>query len=338
MFAMPGLRSFSVSAARSAESVSCTAQGVFVGHVPLLEKIGGSWRPRSTTEVNHELTACYRLPVDIAAKANALSLIAAALNRGDFAMAAIVAVQMQLPDPPLLAKSAENPNDIVKRARELARSGLLKVWEPEEHPRTGTPPNPGWFAPVDGSREPDIRVAVRPGPNNPWAEFPDAEGGGGGEPPSRAGGQNPQVEKPSAVEPGPSGRPRSWSPPDPDSKLRFMGETPPQLAPFKEGGPTSGIFTSGNNPPIELQSGQDGPSANMRRGSPGFDGRTMWHVEAQAAALMRQQSLTEGTLEINNPEMCERCMRLLPRMLPPGATLKVVLPNGRFEEFKGITR
>jgi hypothetical protein len=120
MFAMPGLRSFSVAADRSAESVSCTAQGVFVGHVPLLEKIDGSWSQRPPAKLNEELTACYRLPVDIAAKANALSLIAAAFNRGDLAMAAIATVQMQLPDPPSWAKGPEKRDDIVWRARELA--------------------------------------------------------------------------------------------------------------------------------------------------------------------------------------------------------------------------
>jgi hypothetical protein len=29
----------------------------------------------------------------------------------------------------------------------LARGG----WDPDKHPRTGTPPNPGWFAPTEGS-------------------------------------------------------------------------------------------------------------------------------------------------------------------------------------------
>lgn len=198
MLAMPGMRGFAVSAAQSADGVSCNAQGVFVGPIPLLETVDGRWTPRRAAELNDELTACYRLPIDIAAKANALSLIAHALNRGDLAMAAIAAVQMQIPDrgdlamaaiaavqmqipdPPGLAKGQENSEDITRRARELARSGLVKVWEAEEHPRTGTPPNPGWFAPVDSSHGQDIRVAVRPGANNPWTEFPDAEGGGGG--------------------------------------------------------------------------------------------------------------------------------------------------------------
>jgi hypothetical protein len=35
-------------------------------------------------------------------------------------------------------------------ARRLHIGGwLLKEWEPDKHPRTGTPPNPGWFAPTN---------------------------------------------------------------------------------------------------------------------------------------------------------------------------------------------
>jgi hypothetical protein len=67
----------------------------------------------------------------------------------------------------------------------------------------------------------------------------------------------------------------------------------------------------------------------------GFDGVTRLHVEGHAAALMREQGITEGTLYINNPEICVSCMKLLPEMLPPGAKLRVVLPDGTVKEFRG---
>jgi hypothetical protein len=51
---------------------------------------------------------------------------------------------------------------------------------------------------------------------------------------------------------------------------------------------------------------------------------------------MRQEGLREGTLYINNPEICVNCMELLPRMLPPGAKLRVILPDGIVKEFEGI--
>jgi len=71
------------------------------------------------------------------------------------------------------------------------------------------------------------------------------------------------------------------------------------------------------------------------RGSPGFDRLTLSHVEGHAAALMRQEEISEGTLYINNPEICESCEYLLDRMLPPDATLKIVLSNGSIRIFKG---
>jgi hypothetical protein len=37
---------------------------------------------------------------------------------------------------------------------------LLKFWDPAEHPRTDTPPNPGWFAPVGGATEAATVVPV----------------------------------------------------------------------------------------------------------------------------------------------------------------------------------
>lgn len=331
MLAMPGMRGFAVAAAPSADAVSCNAQGVFIGHVPLLEKLGGRWTPRRVPELNDELTACYRLPICISAKTNALSLIAAALNRGDLAMVAIAAVQMQLPDPPGLAKGVEHPDGILRRARELACSGLLKVWDPEKHPRTGTPPNPGEFALVHGSEEQNTRVAVRPGPN-PWTEFPDAEGGGGGSP-SRPGSSNPGPEEPPSSQPAPAATPK-WTPPDPKTKLPFMNETEPQLAP-REDGPTWGILKTGETT-LELRSGYDGPALNMPEGSAGFDGVTLGHVEGHAAALMRQMGINEATLEINNPDICVSCEKNLPSMLPPGSTLHVVLPNGSRVDFHGV--
>jgi hypothetical protein len=184
MFAMPGLRAFSLAAEPASGAVSCGVNGVFVGDVPLLQTGGGTganrqWAVRPISELNEELSAQYGLPIDVAAKANALALIAAALNRGDLAMAAIATVQMQFPDPPL-TKGRETENELSRRGLELHRSGLLKFWDPEKHPRAGTPPNPGEFAPVPGGTEapPVIPAASRLWPWN-WlpGKKPFAPGG-----------------------------------------------------------------------------------------------------------------------------------------------------------------
>lgn len=72
--------------------------------------------------------------------------------------------------------------------------------------------------------------------------------------------------------------------------------------------------------------------------SPGFDLITKGHVEGHAAAIMQQQGISEGMLYINNPNICSSCESLLPSMLPPGATLNVVFPDGTVVRFRGITR
>lgn len=69
--------------------------------------------------------------------------------------------------------------------------------------------------------------------------------------------------------------------------------------------------------------------------SSGFDGVTLGHVEGHAAALMRQLKIDEGTLEINNPQICVSCEKNLPKMLPPGSTLHIVLPNWTRIDFHG---
>ena len=175
--------------------------------------------------------------------------------------------------------------------------------------------------------------------DKPW-ENPLVEGGGGG------GVPRGQLELPwprlrwrwqSSPEPAspapapttpPEVVPRSWNLPDPKSKLPFVGETEPQLAPRKEGAPTSGIFKGGGLT-VELQSGYDRPTLNVPDESSDFDIITLSHVEGHAAALMRKFGISEARLQINNPKICGSCMRdLESKMLPPGATLHVILPDG----------
>jgi SCP1.201-like deaminase len=355
MFAMPGSRAFSLSA-RGQGGVSCDADGVYVGDVSLLtccEASGAnkSWAVRPISEVNSQLSALYRLPVDAAGKASAPRLIATALNRGDMAMAAIATVYMQFPDPPPLAKGVESRADIERRATELHHSGLFKFWDPAKHPRAGTPPNPGWFALVGEGTE---SVTVVPVGDDPHHERHPEEYIGGH--PTMLGGSRghggPLEIQPSlplglpfprlaprppatGVPPKPpSPPPRPQVPPEPPPKLPLPPQSP-QLAPYIPGGKTSGIFRSGNFTQ-ELQSGYDGPASSMPQGSPGFDRYTMTHVEGHAAALMRRDRITDGTLYINNPEICYSCNRLLPKMLPPGSTLRIVLPDGTVESFEGV--
>jgi hypothetical protein len=99
--------------------------------------------------------------------------------------------------------------------------------------------------------------------------------------------------------------------------------------------PTSGILAA-NGEEVSLTSGVNGPAAGIEGGAgSGFDAYTRTHVEGHAAAWMQQNDVTEGTLYINNPP-CTNCTRNLPRMLPAGATLRVIAPNGYDRIFNSI--
>jgi hypothetical protein len=348
MLVLRGLRAFSLSAAQDECGISCDAQGAFAGGVPLLQRAyvgsaAGTWTVRPVAELNDELTARYRLPIDAAAKADALALIANALNRGDLALAAIATVQMQFPDPPSLAKGVESDDATMLRALELRRSRLLKAnWDPTKHPRAGVRPNPGWFAPATAAPEaPNVVPAMMDPRHKPW-EKPEFGGGGeapGGPPELPFPRGLPRVSPPNEPLPTPEAPAKAPSEPpetvEPQPKLPFPGGLPPKLAPYT-GGKTSGILDIPNHSPIELESGYDGPAANMPPQSSGFDLITKSHVEGHAAAIMRDQGLMQGTLYINNPDICDTCTELLPKMLPQGATLDVILPSGKVLKFRGI--
>ena len=83
-----------------------------------------------------------------------LSTVASALNANDPCLARIAAVHLRIPDLPNKAM----------RGRIEAEDALIKYgggdWNPALHPRTGTPPNPGWFAPADGVANPSSPTRV----------------------------------------------------------------------------------------------------------------------------------------------------------------------------------
>jgi hypothetical protein len=153
--ALPFIRFFCLSE----DGVHCGTDGLRIGPAPLLcQAASGGWTVRPHDEAEAELTALYGLPIDLSGKAGGLATVAAALDRGDVALAAIAAVLLGFPDPPGLAKDAPAPG-CVELAVQLMASGLLKGdWDPAQHPRVGERPNPGWFAakPVDPNASPAV--------------------------------------------------------------------------------------------------------------------------------------------------------------------------------------
>jgi CDI toxin restriction endonuclease-like domain len=122
--------------------LTCTDDGLMLGRTPLIERCGIRFVVRNRDEIERLL---YRVFPNEAVDRllPGLETVAAALNANDPCLARIAAVHLRIPDLPSVAAR----DDI--EAEDL----LIKYgdWDPALHPRTGTPPNPGWFASTDGS-------------------------------------------------------------------------------------------------------------------------------------------------------------------------------------------
>ncbi len=128
------------------------------------------------------------------------------------------------------------------------------------------------------------------------------------------------------------------APPEGASGPPIEEAPPPTVPPYGTlGAKTSGVLRtpSGDRP---LVSGYKGPSASLEGPTPGMNYRIKAHVEAHAAAIMRQEGLQDATLYINRVPCpgTTGCGAMLPRMLPGGARLRVVGPDGYDQTFVGL--
>ena len=155
MLGGPAAREFQLTE----EGVACSVDGLAIGGVALLARSAprpsARWSVRPLADLDAELSARYGLTVDVSSKVAGVAVVARALDKGDIALAQIAALLLQFPDPPELAKQAFGRSALASLASELICSGLLKGdWNSDAHPRTGTPPNRGWFAPVPKDPKP----------------------------------------------------------------------------------------------------------------------------------------------------------------------------------------
>jgi len=130
--------------------VSCTADGLLLGRTPLIERRAGKFLVRDRSEIARLLGRAYLADPPLDRIMGGLGNVAAALDANDRCLAHIAAVHMRMPD---LADSTarqrmEAEDSLIKYARD---DGGDDSWNPALHPRAGSPPNPGWFAPTDGS-------------------------------------------------------------------------------------------------------------------------------------------------------------------------------------------
>ena len=151
--------------------IECDADGLRVGGVALLARNAKhAWTRRDEGDLSRELSKLYGFPLDLGRKRRGVDAVAAALSNGELARAQIAALLLQLPDPP--AAAGARLGDLEKRrlALELAAGGVLKAdadWD-DKHPRTGAPPNPGWFAPTSGTPAADApKTEPRPAASAP---------------------------------------------------------------------------------------------------------------------------------------------------------------------------
>jgi len=173
------VRTFSLSPRGDRFGVTCDADGAFIGPVPLLERgvdrFGrAAWRPRRIDPLNLDLSFCYGLPVDIAAKAGGLAAVANALNDGALLRAQIATLHLALPDLPRIDDGTRRHERRVALAKALRWSGLLKA-DPDD------PEHPGWPAGTPDGRGGKFRPK-------------DDNGGGLGEPP-KIPDKGPATEK-----------------------------------------------------------------------------------------------------------------------------------------------
>jgi len=162
--------------------LACSDDGLFIGRTPLIEKRDGKFFVRQRHDIERLLSRAYRTEIRADRLMSGLTSVARALNADDQCLARIAAVHLRIPDiPDRTARDAMEAMDVfVKYARDEGGGG--SDWNPALHPRTGTPPNPGWFAPTEGSGEsspvrtaqnndPTRRSDASFGPDNDWVHL-----------------------------------------------------------------------------------------------------------------------------------------------------------------------
>src|SRR5262249_51152920 len=148
--------------------LACSEEGLVLGRTPLIERRDGPFVVRDTAELSRLMSRAYGREIAAEPLMSGFATVAAAtLNANDLLLARIAAVHLRIPDLPNVAarERMEAEDRLIKYAcgRLVAKSG---DWNPALHPRAGTAPNPGWFAPTDGGSTEDssrTRVAANDG-------------------------------------------------------------------------------------------------------------------------------------------------------------------------------
>jgi hypothetical protein len=131
--------------------LACTDEGLLLGHTSLIERRGGRFVVRERNEIDRLLKRTYNGEPPVDRLMSRLATVARALNANDQCLVRIAAVHLEIPDlPSAAARDAMAAEDLlIKYARD--EGSVDASWNPALHPRTGMPPNSGWFAPTGGT-------------------------------------------------------------------------------------------------------------------------------------------------------------------------------------------
>jgi hypothetical protein len=128
-----------------------TDDSLLLGETSLVERRDGCFVVRARNEIDRLLKCAYGGEVPIDWLMAGFARVASALNANDLCSAHIAAVQMRVPDlaSPAARDALAREDSLIKYARD---GGACSAdWNPALHPRTGTAPNPGWFASTSGT-------------------------------------------------------------------------------------------------------------------------------------------------------------------------------------------
>lgn len=141
--------------------LSCSESGLFLGRTPLIERRGERYFIRSQGDLERLLRCAYASNVTFDRVMPGLTTVASALETKNLCLAQIAAVHLRLPDlPDAIARIGIETEDLLIKL-ERTDEQYARAWDEAEHPRTGTPPNPGWFAPKDHSRPTQVAATER---------------------------------------------------------------------------------------------------------------------------------------------------------------------------------
>jgi hypothetical protein len=164
-----------------------TDDGLLIGETFLIERRDGRFTVRTRDEVERLLKCAYGGGAPIDRLMSGFGRVAAALNANDQCLARIAAVHLQFPDlaSPARRDALAAEDSLIKYARDEGAGAAN--WNPALHPRAGTPPNAGWFAPTVGaaSGAPTTRVVENdassqrsdapPRTSDDWVHLPPGE-------------------------------------------------------------------------------------------------------------------------------------------------------------------